>query len=92
MSTMQETASWDACSLLGVLGRLGGRGNYIIRYSTFKYTSLRTPVGVVWDGLALGTLDDILFIGHVIKNNLGWSYSLFGVLCMVYNGRNSVDR
>ena len=49
-------------------------------------------MGVVWDGLALGTLDDVLFIRHIIKNSLRGSHLLFLVSCTAIYGRNTVYR
>ena len=46
----------------------------IIGYSIYKCiycTLLHIPAGAVQDGLGLGTLDDVLFIGHVINTGLG---------------------
>ena len=81
--------------LLGRLGMVFGGGKCIIEYSIFiciEYTPLCTPAGVVWDGLATGTLDDILFIGHVINDSLGGTFLLFSMFCMVFYGTNDVYR
>ena len=72
-----------------------GGGKCIIGYSIFKciqYTLLRTPAGLVRDGLASGTLDDVLFIVHIINDSLGGACLLFRVFCMVFYGKNSVYR
>ena len=45
---------------------------------------MHAPAGVVQDGLGLSTLDDILFIGHVINTGLRGAYLLFGALEQVW--------
>ena len=46
-------------------------------------------MGAVQDGLGSGTLDDVLFIVHIINNGLGGLHLLLGMFCTVFDGKSS---